>query len=182
MAEFHCHTARIHSHGDTLAIAQRALGFYKETERDGWVWSLSWSLIFTSTGPPYKRPQDCILHRANRTEIYRVEKHFHQGSLQKKPKQKVTWHRAKYGDPYTEFVLCIYPSKWTNTQSSGQPFMLRRPGSSWGFLLKGTSVVLLRVERTLYIHSPHLQFLPGRDSNSQPLNYEYDSLTIRPRF
>ncbi len=30
---------------------------------------------------------------------------------------------------------------WTHTRSSGQPFMLRRPGSSWGFgaLLKGTS-------------------------------------------
>ncbi len=72
-------------------------------------------------------------------------------------KVKVTWHTAKYGDPYSEFVLCIYPSKcthtqqwtrthrehtpWTHTQSSGQPFMLRRPRSSWGFgaLLKGTS-------------------------------------------
>ncbi len=34
---------------------------------------------------------------------------------------------------------------WTHIQSSGQPFMLRRPGSSWGFgaLLKGTSVVAL---------------------------------------
>ncbi len=24
---------------------------------------------------------------------------------------KVTWHTAKYGDPYLEFMLCIYPSK-----------------------------------------------------------------------
>ncbi len=72
---------------------------------------------------------------------------------------------------------------WTHTRSSGQPFMLRCPGSSWGFgaLLKGTSVVVLKVERALYIHSPHLQFLPTRDSNSQPFNYESDSLTIRPR-
>ncbi len=69
----------------------------------------------------------------------------------------------------------------THTRSSGQPFMLRCPGSSWGFgaLLKGTSVVVLRVERALYIHSPHLQFLPARDSNSQPLDYESNSLTIR---
>ncbi len=61
--------------------------------------------------------------------------------------------------------------------------MLRRPGSSWGFgaLLKGTSVVVLKVERALYIHSPHLQFLPARDSNSQPFDYESNSLTIRPR-
>ncbi len=47
----------------------------------------------------------------------------------------------------------------THTRSSGQPFMLRHPGSSWGFgaLLKGTSVVVLRVERALHIHSAHLQ-------------------------
>ncbi len=72
---------------------------------------------------------------------------------------------------------------WTHTRSSGQPFMLRRPGSSWGFgaLLKGTSVVVLKDERALYIHSPHPQSLPARDSNSQPLGYETDSLTIRPR-
>ncbi len=115
-------------------------------------------------------------------------------------KVKVTWHIAKYGDPYSEFVLCIYPSNvhthtavntpgavnthtpWTHTRSSGQPFMLRCPGSSWGFgaLLKGTSVVVLRVKRALVIHSPHLQSLPARDSNPQPLDYESDSLTIRP--
>ncbi len=67
----------------------------------------------------------------------------------------------EYGDPYSELVLCIYPSKvhthssehthtpWTHTRSSGQPFMLRRLGSSWGFgaLLKGSSVVVLKVER-----------------------------------
>ncbi len=45
---------------------------------------------------------------------------------------------------------------WTHTWSSGQPFMLRCPGSSCGFgaLLKGTSVVVLKVERALDIHSP----------------------------
>ncbi len=72
----------------------------------------------------------------------------------------------------------------THTRSSAeQPFMLRRPGNSCGFgaLFKGTSVVVLKVERALNIHSPHLQFLPARDSNSQPLGYESDSLTIRPR-
>ncbi len=52
---------------------------------------------------------------------------------------------------------------WTPPLSSGLP-MLRHPGSSWGFgaLLKGlTSVVVLRVERVLGIHSPppHLQSL-----------------------
>ncbi len=32
-------------------------------------------------------------------------------------------------------------------------------------------------ERALYIHSPHLQSLPDRDSNSQPFDYKSDSLT-----
>ncbi len=31
-------------------------------------------------------------------------------------KVKVTWYTAKYGDPYSEFVLCIYPSKCTDTE------------------------------------------------------------------
>ncbi len=45
---------------------------------------------------------------------------------------------------------------WTHTRSSGQPFMLRRPGNSWGFgaLLKGTSVVVLRVERERCTFTP----------------------------
>ncbi len=71
---------------------------------------------------------------------------------------------------------------WTHTRSSGQPFMLRRLGSSWGFgaLLKDTSVVVLKVERALYIHSPHLQFLPARDSNSHdfPQGLEEESLKL----
>ncbi len=47
-------------------------------------------------------------------------------------------------------------------------FMLRRPGSSWGFsaLLKGTSVVVLTVERVLYIHSPTYNSCRTWDSNA----------------
>ncbi len=73
---------------------------------------------------------------------------------------------------------------WTHTRSSGQPFMLRRPGSSWGFgaLLEGTSVVVLRVERALNIHSPHRQSLPDQDSNSQPLDYKSNSLPLGHTF
>ncbi len=81
-----------------------------------------------------------------------------------------------------------HSSEHTHTHSSEHThtvntFLLRRLGSSWGFdaLLKGTSVVVLKVERALYIHSPHLQSLPARDSNSQPLDYESDSLTFRPQ-
>ncbi len=54
------------------------------------------------------------------------------------------------------------PSKCTLTAVNTHPeqwaAMLRRPGSSWGIgaLLKGlTSVVVLKVERALVIHSPH---------------------------
>ncbi len=46
------------------------------------------------------------------------------------------------------------------------------PGEHLGFgaLLKGTSVVVLRVERALDIHFHHLQFLPDRDSNEKQKN------------
>ncbi len=80
---------------------------------------------------------------------------------------KSKWHTAKYSDPYSESMLYIYPSKCTqtavnahthreHTRSSGQPFMLRRPGSSWvfGVLLKGTSVVVLKVERAVHSFPP----------------------------
>ncbi len=59
------------------------------------------------------------------------------------------------------------PSKCTLTAVNTHPeqwaAILRRPGSSWGIgaLLKGlTSVVILKVERALVIHSPHRQSLP----------------------
>ncbi len=59
------------------------------------------------------------------------------------------------------------PSKCTltavNTHLEQWAAILRRPGSSWGIgaLLKGlTSVMVLKVERALVIHSPHRQSLP----------------------
>ncbi len=59
------------------------------------------------------------------------------------------------------------PSKCTltavNTHLEQWAAILRRPGSSWGIgaLLNGlTSVVVLKVERALVIHSPHRQSLP----------------------
>ncbi len=45
-------------------------------------------------------------------------------------------------------------------------------------LAQGHLVMVLKVERALYIHSPHLQSLPDRDSNSQPFDYESDSLPL----
>ncbi len=66
----------------------------------------------------------------------------------------VKWHTTKYGDPYSEFVLCIWPIQSahthssehthtvnTHTRSSGQPFMLRRPGSASRGIEGGESAV-----------------------------------------
>ncbi len=80
------------------------------------------------------------------------------------------------------YSLHLTHPKWTHTRSSGQPCYSVR-GSSWGFgaLLKDTSVVVLKEERVLVIHSPTNNPCRTRDSNPQPLNYESDSLTIRPR-
>ncbi len=48
-------------------------------------------------------------------------------------------------------------------------------------LAQGHLVVVLRMERALVIHSPTDNPCRTRDSNSQPLDYESDPLTIRPR-
>ncbi len=69
---------------------------------------------------------------------------------------------------------------WTHTQGSGQPFMLRRPGSSWGSgaLLKGTSGMVLRVERVLdLLPPPTILTGPEIQIPIQITNF----LTIRPR-
>ncbi len=97
------------------------------------------------------------------------------------------WHTAKYVDPYSELVLCIYPSKCTHTAVNTHPeqwevvFMLRRPGSRRGFgaLLKASRHGIEGGERVLYIHSHHhQQSLQDRDLNSQPFNYESGSLPL----
>ncbi len=54
------------------------------------------------------------------------------------------------------------------------------PGEQLGVrcLTQGHLVVVLRVERAQYIYSLHLQFLPDRESNLQPINYMSNSLTL----
>ncbi len=80
---------------------------------------------------------------------------------------KLKWHTAKYGDPYSEFVLCTHtavnthPEQWAAIYAAAHGEQL-----GFGALLKGTLVVVLRVERARTI---------------QPLDYESNSLTIRPR-
>ncbi len=58
------------------------------------------------------------------------------------------------------------------------------PGSSRGFgaLFKGlTSVVVMKVERLLFIHSTHRQFLPEPRFEPTTLGYKSDTLSIRPQ-
>ncbi len=80
-----------------------------------------------------------------------------------------------------------HPSAHThtvNTHREQWAANARRPGSSWGFdaLLKGlTSVVVLKVERTLVIHSPHWQFLPDPRLEPTTSGYKSDALSIRLR-
>ncbi len=72
---------------------------------------------------------------------------------------------------------------WTHTRSSGQPFMLRRLGAVGG------SVPCSRAPQSWYwgwkstctFTPPTYNSCRTWDSNSQPLGYESDSLTIRPR-
>ncbi len=124
---------------------------------------------------------------------------FKKGKERERKRKEVTCGQV-WCVPYSECVLCISPIQvhthtavsseqthepWTHTRSSGQPFMLWYPGSSWGFgaLLKSlTSVMVLRVEREHWSFTPPT-YNSGRtwDSNLQLLGYKYDSLTIRPQ-
>ncbi len=92
------------------------------------------------------------------------------------------WSDAFNPSKYTHTAINTH-TPWTHTRSSGQP-ILRRPGSSWEFgaLLKGTSVVVLKVERECWLFTPPT-YNPCRtgDSNPWPSAYKSDSSSIRPR-
>ncbi len=86
---------------------------------------------------------------------------------------------AKYGYPYWNLCSAINPSK-VHTHSSehthtpgavGSHLRCGSPGAvgGSGALLKGTSVMVSKVERALYIHSPHLQSLP--DMRLEPTTF-----------
>ncbi len=86
---------------------------------------------------------------------------------------KVHTHSSEHTHTHTHTVN-THSEQWAAIYAAG-------PEEQLGALFKGTSVVVLRMERALGIHTPHLQFLPARDSNLQPLDYESDSLTIKSR-
>ncbi len=80
-----------------------------------------------------------------------------------------------------------FPSKCTHTHTAVNThteqwaaIYAAAPGEQLGVqcLAQGHLIVVLNVERALYLHSPHWQFLTDRDSNSQPLDYVLDSLPL----
>ncbi len=97
------------------------------------------------------------------------------------------WHTVKYGDPYSEFVLFNLPIQSAHTHTHRE----HTPGAVGSYLCCGArgavggSVPFSRApqswfwrwKRALYIHSPTYNSCQTWDSNSQPLDYESDSLT-----
>ncbi len=171
------------------------------------LWGSAIIIVWWTVNKVSQHRRDCLIIHLE--EIERVRENvLERNALNKQhclKKKKVTWHKTKYGDPILGICALhlTHPKHahthvktnipWTHTQSSGQPFMLQHPGRSWGFgaLLKGTSVMVLMVERVLDIHPsptysscpppptvpalPHLQFLPARDSNLQHFDCKSNS-------
>ncbi len=130
----------------------------------------------------------CLLDRTIKF-VYLVLEQFKFGSLSTilsywplDVQHGTSWQRTFWGKKGKGKGSGVWPSMVTHTRNLSSAFnpskctltavnthlvqwaaILRRPGSSWGIgaLLKGlTSVVVLRVERALVIHSPHRQSLP----------------------
>ncbi len=108
------------------------------------------------------------------------------------------WHTAKYGDPYSEFVLCIYPSKCTHraVNTHTHTHWEHTPWAVGSHLCCGARgaigglVPCSRAPRSggLWGWRERCTFTPPHtynscqtwDLNSQPLGYESDSLTMSP--
>ncbi len=79
---------------------------------------------------------------------------------------KWKWHTTKYCDPYSEIVLCIYPilsahtQQWTHIHREHTPgavgshLCCGARGAVEGSVLKGTSVVVLKVEESCCTFTP----------------------------
>ncbi len=107
---------------------------------------------------------------------------------------EMTWHTTKYGDLYSEFVLCIYPILSAHTQQWTHTHHEHTPGAVGSHLCCGArgavggSVSCSRAPQSWYwgwrecctFTPPTYNSCRTWDSNPQPLNYESDSLTIRP--
>ncbi len=100
--------------------------------------------------------------------------------------------KAKYGDPYSELMLCIYPSKYTHTAVNTHThththteqwaaIYAAAPGEQLGVqcLAQGHLVVVLKVERALYIPPTYNSCQP--ETRTHNLWIMSPTLTIRPR-
>ncbi len=110
------------------------------------------------------------------------------------------WHLAKYGDPYSEFVLCVLPIQsararahththlehtqlWTHTHTHTHTeqwpaIYAAAPGEQLWVRCLAQGHLGHGIEGgESAVHSPpHQQFLPDQDSNPWPLDYKSDSL------
>ncbi len=104
-------------------------------------------------------------------------------------KVKVTWSITSLGicAPHFCWEMAFNPSKVHTHSSEHTPGAV---GSHLCCSARGGSVPCSRAPQSWYWGwresavqslSRHLQFLPARVSNSQPLDYQSDFLTIRPR-
>ncbi len=111
-------------------------------------------------------------------------------------KVKVTWHVAKYGNPYSELVLCIYPIQSAHTHSSEHTHTVNTHPEQWAAIYAAAPGEQLGVrclaqghlsrgiegeESAVHSLPPTYNSCRTWDSNSQPLDYESDYLTIRAR-
>ncbi len=72
----------------------------------------------------------------------------------------------------------VHTQQWTHTHTVGSHLCCGARGAVGGSVPCSRAPQSWRVQRALYHSPPHLQFLPDRDSNLQPFDYESDSLTI----
>ncbi len=93
-----------------------------------------------------------------------------------------TWNLCSAFNP-SQCTHTAVSSEHTHTHThtmNTHPEQWAANAAASGALLKGLiSVVVLKVERALDIHSPNLQSPP--DLRLEPSGYKSDSLTIRPR-
>jgi len=91
-------------------------------------------------------------------------------------------HTAQSAHTHTAKCTHTHSSEHTHTHTvNTHPAAIHTeaPGEQLGVRCLGQGHLSRGIEST--VHSPPLQFLPARDSNPQPFDYESDSLTIRPQ-
>ncbi len=98
-------------------------------------------------------------------------------------KVKVKWHTSKYGDPYSELVLCIYPILNAHTQQWTHTHTMNTHPEQWAAIYAAVPGEQLGVRCLAQGHLS--RSIEGGESAGHslppPTIPESDSLTIRPR-